>query len=151
MWCNILINRSVTQVFHNSTHKVARGGVPAKVSCPYLGCAHRHTQTHTHDRWVQGEEGIKGKGEGERERKDSSNNVQANSAFNWKAFLKNNPSHSHSCLRHNPTSTERPAFDTSYRRKKRSLSWGCCCIIFRAELTMHFIWGTKADRLHCLS
>lgn len=59
--CNILINRSVSQVFHNSSHKVASGRVPAKVSCPYLGCAHRYTQTHTiegyKERWELKERG----------------------------------------------------------------------------------------------
>lgn len=58
----------MTKVFHNSTHKVAGGGVTAKVSCPYLGCARRYTHrnTHTHEmgRGVEEGEGIKGKGRG---------------------------------------------------------------------------------------
>lgn len=59
----------MAQVFHNDTHKVSSGGIPAEVSCPYLDCAYRCTQTH--------HEGIRGKGGVERkvERKDPSNIV----------------------------------------------------------------------------
>lgn len=51
---NILVNRSVMQVFHNSTHKVASGRVPAKISCPYLGRAHRYIHTHAHAHRIMG-------------------------------------------------------------------------------------------------
>lgn len=63
---HILVSGSVTQVFHNSLHKVASRGVPTKVSCPYLGRAYRNTHKHAHtqDNRVQGEEGIKAKGGG---------------------------------------------------------------------------------------
>lgn len=45
---NVLVSRSVTKVFHNGSHKVAGGGITAKVSCPYLGCVHTHARAHTH-------------------------------------------------------------------------------------------------------
>lgn len=91
---NVLIDWTVTQVFHNGTHKVSGGGVPAEVSCPYLGCAYKCAQTHTM-RGLGGEEGWKGKGE----RKNPSNVVfdaaftQFNTILNmWKcrfeSFLK---------------------------------------------------------------
>ena len=37
----------MTQVFHNSMHKVTSGRVTAKVPCPYLGCARKYRQTDT--------------------------------------------------------------------------------------------------------
>lgn len=53
------------KVFHNSSHKVAGGGITAKVSCPYLGCARRYTHTYAQDgEGVEEGEGIKGKGRG---------------------------------------------------------------------------------------
>lgn len=60
----ILINRAVTQAFHNSMHKVASGGVPAKISCPYLGCAHRYTQTQMTEGYKERRD-LKERGEGE--------------------------------------------------------------------------------------
>lgn len=44
----------VTKVGHNSTDKITRSAVTAKVSCPYL----RHTYTHTHISTHKNEEGI---------------------------------------------------------------------------------------------
>lgn len=81
MGWNILIDWTVTQVFHNSTHKISSGGIPAEVSCPYLECAYRCTQTHHEG--VRGEGGVERKGE----RKDPSNVV-------FKSFL----NHYWSCL-----------------------------------------------------
>lgn len=46
VWWQLLVNRSVAQVFHNSVHKVASGTVSSKVSCPYLRRAHTQTQSH---------------------------------------------------------------------------------------------------------
>lgn len=47
LWWNILVNGSVTQVFHNSMHKIGSGTVSAKVSCPYLEFAQTHKCIHT--------------------------------------------------------------------------------------------------------
>lgn len=115
--CNILINRSVSQVIHNSSHKVASGWVPAKVSCPYLGCAHRYTQTHTiegyKERWELRE---RGRGRG--------TTLQTMSG----QILPLTDRHSH-------TDTAASVSYTCFRRKKLRL----LCILLRAELAMFVI------------
>lgn len=42
---DILVNWTMTQVVHNSTHKVPSGAVTAKVPRPHLGPPHTHTHT----------------------------------------------------------------------------------------------------------
>lgn len=54
LWWNILVNGSVTQVFHNSMHKIGSGTVSAKVSCPYLEFAQTHKCIHTHKQMAMG-------------------------------------------------------------------------------------------------
>lgn len=65
VWRCILSNRSVTQVFRNNTHKVASGGVTAKVSGPDLGRASAHTKTDRHRVVGQKEGELKDREEGE--------------------------------------------------------------------------------------
>lgn len=110
--CNKLINGSVSQVFHNSSHKVASGWVTAKVSCPYLGCAHRYTQTHTieghKERW---ELKKRGRGRG----------GTLQTMCRQSLPLTN---------RHSHTDTAASVSYTCFRRKKLRL----LCILLRAEL-----------------
>lgn len=126
MWWNILLDWTVTQVFHNGTNKISSGGIPAEVSCPHLERAYRCTQTH--------HEGVRGKGGVERkgERKDPSNVVF------YIAFT----------IQHNPKHMKGQILNHSWSRLK---VFGCmitdinCKLHLRTKkkirFTIWFLWG----------
>lgn len=72
------------QVVHNSTHQVASGRVPAKVSCSYLECP--YTRTHTQGKGDKEGRELKQRAEGEE------------GCFRRAHSLQIFPSHSYVCL-----------------------------------------------------